>query len=65
GDATPAALQAALAGIKIDMKGLRGGPLSWTKDTHFRAVTYYKVFRWNDQAKAMEVAAPWAEYAVK
>ncbi|HXI04820.1 MAG: ABC transporter substrate-binding protein [Phreatobacter sp.] len=65
GDATPAALQAALAGIKIDMKGLRGGPLSWTKDNHFRAVTYYKVFRWNDQAKAMEVAAPWAEYAVK
>jgi len=29
-------LAAAMSNLKVDLKGLRGGPIEWTKDNHFR-----------------------------
>ena len=34
--ATPAKVQASMQNLKVDLKGLRGGPIEWTKDNHFR-----------------------------
>ena len=34
--ATPEKLAAAMSTLKVDTKGLRGGPIEWTKDNHFR-----------------------------
>ena len=34
--ATPAKIQAAMEKLKVDLQGLRGGPIVWTKDNHFR-----------------------------
>ena len=34
--ATPAKIQASMENLKVDLKGLRGGPIEWTKDNHFR-----------------------------
>jgi branched-chain amino acid transport system substrate-binding protein len=63
--ATPAKVTAAMAGVKIDTKGLRGGPLEWTKDNHFRTRQYYRVYNW-DAAKASIVRAKdWVAYDVK
>ena len=47
---TPQKVLAAMNNLKVDMKGLRGGPLEWTKDNHFRTRQYYRVWRW-DPAK--------------
>ncbi len=33
--------------LKVDLKGLRGGPIEWTKDNHFRTQQYYRVYRWD------------------
>ena len=30
-----------------DLKGLRGGPIEWTKDNHFRTRQFYRVYRWD------------------
>ena len=34
--ATPPRCAAAMQNLKVDTKGLRGGPIEWTKDNHFR-----------------------------
>jgi len=47
-------LQTVMTGISIDFKGVKGGPIQWSKDNHFRTVQYYKVYRW-DSAKARPV----------
>ena len=49
--------------LKVDLKGLRGGPIEWTKDNHFRTKQYYRVYRW-DGAK-IAVVKDWFAYDVK
>lgn len=61
--ATPAKIQASMANLKVDLKGLRGGPMEWTKDNHFRTRQYYRVYRWN--GSKIEVVKDWFPYEVK
>ena len=51
--------------VKVDMKGLRGGPLEWTKDNHFRTRQYYRVWRWDPQANRIARAQDWQAIDVK
>ena len=60
---TPAKVQAAMANLKVDLKGLRGGPLEWTKDNHFRLKQSYRVYHW-DGSKVVLVK-DWFSYDVK
>src|SRR5262245_46239020 len=46
-------LAAAMAGVSVDTKGLRGGPIEWTADNHYRKNTYYKVYRWDPSKNAI------------
>jgi branched-chain amino acid transport system substrate-binding protein len=62
-NATPAKLQASMENLKVDLKGLRGGPIEWTKDNHFRTKQYYRVYRW-DGAK-IALVKDWFAYEVK
>ena len=61
--ATPAKVQASMENLKVDLKGLRGGPIEWTKDNHFRTRQYYRVYRW-DGAK-VALVKDWFAYDVK
>ena len=61
--ATPAKVQESMQSLKVDLKGLRGGPIEWTKDNHFRTRQYYRVYRW-DGAK-IAVVKDWFAYDVK
>ena len=63
--ATPQQVTAALAGVKVDTKGLRGGPIEWTKDNHFRTRQYYRVYRWDPAKGAIVVVKDWYAYDVK
>jgi branched-chain amino acid transport system substrate-binding protein len=58
-----AKVQASMQNLKVDLKGLRGGPIEWTKDNHFRTKQYYRVYRW-DGAKTA-VVKDWFAYDVK
>jgi ABC-type branched-subunit amino acid transport system substrate-binding protein len=62
-EATPAKVQASMANLKVDLKGLRGGPIEWTNDNHFRTKQYYRVYRW-DGAK-IALVKDWFAYDVK
>lgn len=62
-DATPAKLQASMENLKVDLKGLRGGPIQWIKGNHFRTKQYYRVYRWDGSKIAL--VKDWFSYDVK
>src|SRR3954471_1935002 len=56
---TPQKVQADMNGLKVDLKGLRGGALEWTKDNHFRTRQYYRVWRWDPSRNAVARVQDW------
>src|SRR5438067_3455308 len=56
---TPAKVAAAMSKLKVDLKGLRGGPLEWTKENHFRTRQYYRVWHWDAQKNAIVRVQDW------
>jgi len=63
--ATPAKVLAAMNNLKVDLKGLRGGPLEWTKDNHFRTKQYYRVWHWDPARQQVARVQDWAAIDVK
>jgi hypothetical protein len=63
GDA--AKIRAAMEQVKVDTEGLRGGPIEWSKDNHFRTRQYYRVYRWDPAKSAITVTKDWVAYDVK
>jgi ABC-type branched-subunit amino acid transport system substrate-binding protein len=61
--ATAAKIQASMQNLKVDLKGLRGGAMEWTKDNHFRTKQYYRVYRWDGSKVAL--VKDWFAYDVK
>jgi ABC-type branched-subunit amino acid transport system substrate-binding protein len=57
--ATPAKVTAAMSNLKVDLRGLRGGPLEWTKDNHFRTAQYYRVWRWDPSRNKVVRVQDW------
>ncbi len=62
---TPKKVLAAMNNLKVDLKGLRGGPLEWTKDNHFRTKQYYRVWRWDPAKNAIVRVQDWQAIEVK
>ena len=54
-----------MSSIEIDTKGLRGGPIVWTKDNHFRTKQYYRVYRWDNTKNAVIVDMDWKSYDIQ
>ena len=63
--ATPEKLAAAMASLKVDTKGLRGGPIEWTKDNHFRTRQYYRVYKWDPAKGSIARVKDWTAFDVK
>jgi hypothetical protein len=51
--------------LKLDTKGLRGSPIEWTKDNHFRTKLDYRVYRWDSAKSAIAQVQDWKSYPVK
>lgn len=63
--ATPQKVLASMNNLKVDLKGLRGGPLEWTRDNHFRTRQYYRVWRWDPAASRVVRVQDWQAIEVK
>lgn len=55
----------AMSGLSVDTKGLRGGPIEWTDDNHFRTQQNYRVYRWNTENGAIETVQDWTKLDVE
>jgi ABC-type branched-subunit amino acid transport system substrate-binding protein len=62
---TPAKVLAALNNLKVDMRGLRGGPIEWSATNHFRAKQYYRVYHWDSAKGAVVLVQDWMAYDIK
>jgi ABC-type branched-subunit amino acid transport system substrate-binding protein len=62
---TPTKVAAAMQAVNVDTKGLRGGPIVWTKDNHFRTRQYYRVYKWDAAKSSIVRAKDWVAYDVK
>jgi branched-chain amino acid transport system substrate-binding protein len=58
-------LAQALTTVSVDTLGLRGGPIEWTADNHYRKVTFYKVSRWDAGRGAIVSVGDWTRLEVK
>ena len=63
--ATPQKVLAAMNKLKVDLKGLRGGPLEWTAENHFRTQQHYRVWRWDTAKNAVVRVQDWQPIDVK
>jgi ABC-type branched-subunit amino acid transport system substrate-binding protein len=63
--ATPEKVKAAMDNVRAETKGLRGGPLVWTKSNHFRTVNYYRVYRWDSGNNQIVRVKDWTAFEVK
>jgi ABC-type branched-subunit amino acid transport system substrate-binding protein len=62
---TPQKALAAMNNLKVDLKGLRGGPLEWTKENHFRTRQHYRVWHWDAKANRIVRVQDWQAIDVK
>ncbi len=62
---TPQKVRSAMEALKIDTKGLRGGPIEWTAENHFRTQQHYRVYRWDTAANAVVRVKDWFSYDVR
>ncbi len=62
---TPQKVLASMNNLKVDTKGLRGGPIEWTKDNHFRTKQYYRVYRWDPSKNGIVQVKDWTAIEVK
>lgn len=60
-----AAVRAAMSSLSVDTQGLRGGPLVWTENNHFRTEQHYRVYRWNSESGAIGIVQDWTSYTVE
>jgi branched-chain amino acid transport system substrate-binding protein len=63
--ASPAKIAAAMQNLKVDTKGLRGGPIEWTKENHFRTRQSYRIYRWDAGRSAVSRVKDWTHHDVK
>jgi len=62
---TPQKVLASMNNLKVDTKGLRGGPIEWTKTNHFRTKQYYRVYRWDPSKNGIVQVKDWTAIDVK
>lgn len=58
-------IAAAMATVSVDTRGLRGGPIEWTADNHYRKSTWYKVYRWDPAKNGIASVGGWTRLDVK
>jgi branched-chain amino acid transport system substrate-binding protein len=58
-------LAQAMASVSVDTKGLRGGPVEWTADNHYRKSTWYKVYHWDAAKRAIVPVGGWTKLDIK
>ena len=63
--ATPKKVIEAMNQVKVEMKGVRGGPLVWAKDNHFRKVNYYRAYAWDSKKNGIKIVKDWTGLEVQ
>jgi branched-chain amino acid transport system substrate-binding protein len=55
---------AAMETVNLDTKGIRGGPLVWTKENHLRTKHYYRFYHYDPGKKSVVRWKDWLQVDV-
>ena len=62
---SPEKVRKAINQVKVDTRGLKGGPLAWSMNNHYRATTYYRVYRWDSKKNGIVIVKDWTPLKVQ
>ena len=62
---SPEKVRKAMNQIKVDVKGLKGGPCIWTKNNHYGTFLYDKVYRWDTKKNGIVLFKDWTALEIK
>ena len=51
--------------VKVETNGLKGGPIAWTQNNHYRATGYYRAYRWDSKKNGIVIVKDWTPVEVK
>ena len=54
----------AMNGLTVDLGGLRGGAIVWSKQNHYRQDLYYRVYGWDSASNRVKTIADWVKKPV-
>ena len=57
-------IRSAMQTLKIDTKGLRGGPIEFTPTNHFRTTQYYRIYKWDSASNQITIPKNWFKYEI-
>ena len=63
--ATPEKVRNAMNQLNVDTKGLKGGPMVWTENNHFRTVAHYRAYKWQQDKNGIALVKDWTPVEVK
>jgi branched-chain amino acid transport system substrate-binding protein len=63
--ATPDKVRDSMNQVSVDTKGLKGGPIAWTKTNHYRTTSYYRAYKWDSKKNGIVVVKDWTAVEVK
>ncbi len=63
--ASPEKVRKSMSQINVDLQGLKGGPIVWTMNNHYRTTTYYRVYRWDSKKNGIITVKDWTPSEVK
>jgi branched-chain amino acid transport system substrate-binding protein len=63
--ATPEKVRSSMNQVKVDTKGLKGGPITWTPTNHYRTTGYYRAYKWDSKKNGVVIAKDWTPIEVK
>jgi branched-chain amino acid transport system substrate-binding protein len=52
-------LAGSMSEVTISLPGIKGGPIRWTKDNHFRTEQFYRIYRWDASKGAPVIVKDW------
>jgi hypothetical protein len=58
-------LQGVTASLSFTVKGVKGGPIQWSRENHFRTEQWYKIYRWDPARGRPVVAKDWTRVDVE
>jgi len=62
---SPEKVRAAMNQLNLGMEGLKGGPLVWTMNNHYRTTTYYRAYKWDSMKNGIVIVKDWTPLEVR
>jgi long-chain acyl-CoA synthetase len=57
-------LAEAMSSVSVSLPGIKGGPIRWTRDNHFRTDQFYRIYRWDGGKNAPVLVKDWTRVDV-